>query len=100
MICSRNISKKQVVSTVQCREAVALGKSSLFDNEQVKELVNWMNIGDFSGASAAQLKWIKRYKRYYKKKGGLTKKQIVEIVKTKKILAMESERATGLIKAK
>lgn len=66
------------------RESTALASEPLSRSKVVSELILWAKTGDLRGATDRQMYFIRRHLNYYKRKGGLSKKQIKHIKETRR----------------
>ena len=94
MIVSKQASLKSLRNSVPTKEAVALASSPLRKGKSVSELIKWAETGDLRGATASQLKWIRRYVRYFRRKSGLSEKQIKNLRKTRECIEKHQEEVT------
>ena len=76
MIVSKQASLKTLISAVPAQEASVLASGTIIKSKDVSNLVKKALSMDVRGATDANLRWMRRYVRYYKKKRGLQRKQI------------------------
>jgi hypothetical protein len=91
VIVSKQATLKSLRNSVPAKEAVALASSPIQSGKSVSELIKWAEKGDLRGATASQLKWIARYVRYHRRKGGLSRKQIKNLRKNRECIEKHQE---------